>query len=144
MNLSTHRPRRVLVLDGQGGGIGAQLVRLLRPRLPEDCELLCLGTNVLATSAMLKAGGSQGATGENAIVYQAARADLILGPIGIIMANGILGEVSPTMAAAVSGSDAVKILIPSTTCGIHVAGTENCRLDEYLRRAIEQAEKVLL
>ena len=93
---------------------------------------------------MLKAGGSQGATGENAIVYQAARADLILGPIGIIMANGILGEVSPTMAAAVSGSDAVKILIPSTTCGIHVAGTENCRLDEYLRRAIEQAEKVLL
>ena len=144
MNLSTHRPRRVLVLDGQGGGIGAQLVRLLRPRLPEDCELLCLGTNVLATSAMLKAGGSQGATGENAIVYQAARADLILGPIGIIMANGILGEVSPTMAAAVSGSDAVKILIPSTTCGIHVAGTENCRLDEYLCRAIEQAEKVLL
>ena len=144
MNLSTHRPRRVLVLDGQGGGIGAQLVRLLRPRLPEDCELLCLGTNVLATSAMLKAGGSQGATGENAIVYQAARAELILGPIGIIMANGILGEVSPTMAAAVSGSDAVKILIPSTTCGIHVAGTENCRLDEYLRRAIEQAEKVLL
>ena len=144
MNLSTHRPRRVLVLDGQGGGIGAQLVRLLRPRLPEECELLCLGTNVLATTAMLKAGGSQGATGENAIVYQAARADLILGPIGIIMANGILGEVSPTMAAAVSGSDAVKILIPSTTCGIHVAGTENCRLDEYLRRAIEQAEKVLL
>ena len=144
MNLSTHRPRRVLVLDGQGGGIGAQLVRLLRPRLPEDCELLCLGTNVLATSAMLKAGGSQGATGENAIVYQAARADLILGPIGIIMANGILGEVSPTMAAAVSGSDAVKILIPSTTCGIHVAGTENCRLNENLRRAIEQAEKVLL
>ena len=123
MNLSTHRPRRVLVLDGQGGGIGAQLVRLLRPRLPEDCELLCLGTNVLATSAMLKAGGSQGATGENAIVYQAARADLILGPIGIIMANGILGEVSPTKAAAVSGSDAVKILIPSTTSGIHEAGT---------------------
>ena len=136
--------RRAVVLDGQGGGVGSQLIRLLKPRLPEDWDLLCLGTNVLATSAMLKAGGSQGATGENAIVYQAARADLILGPIGIIMANGILGEVSPTMAAAVSGSDAVKILIPSTTCGIHVAGTENCRLDEYLRRAIEQAEKVLL
>lgn len=143
MDRLKRRTRRVLVLDGQGGGIGAQLVRLLRPRLPEDCELLCLGTNVLATSAMLKAGGAQGATGENAIVYNAARADLILGPIGIILANGILGEVSPAVAAAVSGSDAVKILIPSTTCGVHVAGTEDCRLDEYLRRAVEQAEKEL-
>ena len=133
--------RRVLVLDGQGGGIGAQLVRLLRPRLPEGCELLCVGTNVLATSAMLKAGASQGATGENAVICQAARADLILGPIGMILANGILGEVSPAMAAAVSGSEAVKVLIPSTTCGIHIAGTEDCRLDEYLRRAVAQAEK---
>lgn len=143
MNIGKHGIRRVLILDGQGGGIGAQLVRLLRPRLPQDCELLCLGTNVLATSAMLKAGASQGATGENAIVYNAARADLILGPIGIILANGILGEVSPAMAAAVSGSDAVKVLIPSSTCGIHVAGTEDCRLDEYLRRAVEEAEREL-
>lgn len=143
MNIGKHGTRRVLILDGQGGGIGAQLVRLLRPRLPQDCELLCLGTNVLATSAMLKAGASQGATGENAIVYNAARADLILGPIGIILANGILGEVSPSMAAAVSGSDAVKVLIPSSTCGIHVAGTEDCRLDEYLRRAVEEAEREL-
>ena len=133
--------RRVLVLDGQGGGIGAQLVRLLRPRLPEGSELLCVGTNVLATSAMLKAGASQGATGENAVIYNAARADLILGPIGIILANGIMGEVSPAMAAAVSGSEAVKVLIPSSTCGIYVAGTEDCRLDEYLRRAIEKAER---
>ncbi len=103
--------------------------------------MLCVGTNVLATSAMLKAGASQGATGENAVICQAARADLILGPIGMILANGILGEVSPAMAAAVSGSEAVKVLIPSTTCGIHIAGTEDCRLDEYLRRAVAQAEK---
>ena len=135
--------RTVLVLDGQGGGVGAQLVRLLKPRLPEDCRLLCVGTNVMATSAMLKAGAGQGATGENAVVYNAARADLILGPVGVILANGILGEVSPAMAAAVSGAEAVKILIPSASCGIYVAGTEECRLDEYIRRAVEMAVKEL-
>lgn len=137
------RPRRVLVIDGQGGGIGSQLVRLLQPALPADCELLCVGTNVLATNAMLKAGASQGATGENAIVFNAARADLILGPIGIIAANGILGEVSPAMSVAVSGAVAPKILIPSSTCGIRVAGTEDCKLDEYLRRAVQAAVQVL-
>lgn len=131
--------RLVLVLDGQGGGMGAQLVKLLAGRLPRDCRLLAVGTNVLATSAMLKAGAPQGATGESAVLYQAPRADLILGPIGVILAHGILGEVSPAMAAAVSGSDGVKILIPSSTCGVHVAGTEGLRLDEYLRRAADRA-----
>ena len=137
------RARRVLILDGQGGGMGAQLVRLLGDRLPAGCELLCAGTNVLATSAMLKAGAAQGATGENAVIHNAGRADLILGPIGVILANGILGEVSPAMAAAVSGSEAVKVLIPSSTCGVHGAGTEDCRLDEYLRRAVELALREL-
>ena len=131
--------RLVLVLDGQGGGMGAQLVKLLAGRLPEDCRLLAVGTNVMATSAMLKAGAPQGATGENAVLYQAARASVILGPIGVILAHGILGEVSPAMAAAVSGSEAVKVLIPSSTCGVHVAGTEGLKLDEYLRRAVDLA-----
>jgi hypothetical protein len=92
---------------------------------------------------MLKAGAAQGATGENAVVYNAARADLILGPIGVVLANGILGEVSPAMASAVSGSGAVKILIPSASCGVQVAGVEECRLEEYLRRAVELAEEAL-
>ena len=131
--------RLVLVLDGQGGGMGAQLVKLLAGRLPRDCRLLAVGTNVLATSAMLKAGAPQGATGENAVLYQAPRASAILGPIGVILAHGILGEVSPAMAAAVSGSEAVKVLIPSSTCGVHVAGTEGLKLDEYLRRAVDLA-----
>ena len=130
---------RILIIDGQGGGIGSRLVGLLRPRLPEGCELLCAGTNSLATSAMLKAGAPQGATGENAVLYQAPRASVILGPIGVILAHGILGEVSPAMAAAVSGSEAVKILIPSSTCGVHVAGTGGLKLDEYLRRAAQLA-----
>ncbi|MCI8756211.1 MAG: DUF3842 family protein [Oscillospiraceae bacterium] len=133
------KTKHILVLDGQGGGIGAQLVRMLSHELPEDCTLFGAGTNVLATNAMIKAGASQGATGENAIIYQAARADLILGPIGIILANGILGEVSPKIAVAVSSAEAPKILIPSSTCGIHIAGTEDYRLEQYLRRAVEQA-----
>ena len=130
---------RILVIDGQGGGIGSRLVSLLKPRLPNTCVLHCAGTNSLATSAMLKAGAARGATGENAIAYNAGRTDLILGPIGIILANGILGEVSPAVASAVSGAECVKILIPSTTCGTLVAGTEECRLEDYLRRAVELA-----
>lgn len=130
---------RILIIDGQGGGIGARLVGLLRPRLPEGCELLCAGTNSLATSAMLKAGAARGATGEHAICYNAQRAHLILGPIGVILANGIIGEVSPAMAAAVSGAECVKVLIPSPTCGTLIAGTEDCRLEEYLRRAVDLA-----
>ena len=131
--------RDILILDGQGGGVGSQLVKLLKPRLTEDCRLLCVGTNVAATAAMLKAGAAQGATGENAVIHNAARADVILGPIGVILANGILGEVSAAMAAAVSGSEAVKILIPSASCGVYVAGVEECRLEEYLRRAADLA-----
>ena len=123
---------RILLIDGQGGGIGSRLATLLRPRLPEDCELLCAGTNVLATNAMLKAGCTRGATGENAILYNAGRADLIL-------ANGIMGEVSPAAAAAVSGAQAVKILIPSATCGTRIAGVEECRLEDYLKRAVDLA-----
>ena len=134
--MKKQQSRRVLVLDGQGGGMGAQLIRLLAPVLPQDCVLRCVGTNVLATNAMLKAGAAQGATGENAVIYNAARADLILGPIGIILANGIMGEVSPAMASAVSGAEAPKILIPSSTCGIFVAGTEDRRLDEYLQPVV--------
>ena len=130
---------RILVIDGQGGGLGGRLLGLLKPRLPQSCELLCAGTNALATNAMLKAGASRGATGENAVIYNAARADLILGPIGIILANGIMGEVTPAMAAAVSGAGALKILIPSATCGVRVAGTEGRRLEEYLQQAVDMA-----
>ena len=130
---------RILIIDGQGGGIGARLVSLLRPRLPAGCELLCTGTNSLATSAMLKAGADRGATGENALCYNAQRSDLILGPIGVVLANGIMGEVSPAAASAVSGAECVKILIPSPTCGTLIAGTEDCRLEGYLRRAGELA-----
>ena len=92
---------------------------------------------------MLKAGAARGATGENAVCYNAAQADLIAGPVGIIMANGIMGEVSPAMSASISGARAHKVLIPSSTCGIHVAGSEGLRLDEYLHRAADLAVRLL-
>ena len=142
--MGTHSSARlVLVIDGQGGGIGSQLVKLLRPRLPADCELCCVGTNSLATSAMLKAGAARGATGENAVCYNAAQADLIAGPVGIIMANGIMGEVSPAMSASISGARAHKVLIPSSTCGTRVAGPEGLGLDAYLHRAADLAVRLL-
>ena len=135
--------KRCLILDGQGGGIGVQLARLLAKDMPAGWELLAVGTNAAATGAMLKAGAAQGASGENALIYNAARADIILGPIGVILANGILGEVSPAMAAAVSGSEAVKVLIPTTTCGVYVAGTEELRLEDYLRQAADRALAIM-
>ena len=134
---------RILIIDGQGGGIGARLVSLLRPRLPAGCELLSTGTNSLATGAMLKAGADRGATGENALCYNAQRSDLILGPIGVILANGILGEVSPRMACAVSGAAGQKILIPSSHCSVQVAGTQDCRMEEYLQSAVALALRAL-
>ncbi|MEE0707442.1 MAG: DUF3842 family protein [Gemmiger sp.] len=135
--------RLILVLDGQGGGMGVQLIKMLASQLPQDCDLLAVGTNVMATSAMLKAGAPHGATGENAVVYNAARADLILGPIGMILANGILGEVSPAMAAAVSAASAEKILIPSSHCGVQIAGTQDCPLETYLQSAVTLALREL-
>ena len=133
---------KIMILDGQGGGVGRSLVEELHKAYPE-AELIAVGTNAVATANMMRGGTALGATGENAVVYNAARADLFLGPIGVILANGILGEVSPAMAAAVSGSGAVKILIPSSSCGVYVAGVEECRLEEYLRRAAKLAVKEL-
>lgn len=137
------KKRLALIIDGQGGGIGAQLARLLAGKIRPGWELIAVGTNVTATGVMLKAGAVQGATGENAVIYNAARADVILGPIGIILANGIMGEVSPAMAAAVSGASAEKILIPTSTCGVYVAGTGQLRLEDYLRQAAEKALELM-
>ena len=126
----------ILVMDGQGGGIGVRLIRQLAGALPENCRLLCVGTNSMATASMLRAGA---ATGENAACVQAARADLILGPVGIVLADGILGEVTARMAQAVSSSEAIKILIPSSSCGVRIAGAEDCKLEDALGRAVRLA-----
>lgn len=115
---------KIAVIDGQGGGIGKAIIEKLRKELPEETDIIALGTNALATSFMMKAGANEGATGENAIVYNVNKVDIILGPIGIIAANSMAGELTPLMAQAVSESSAKKLLLPLNRCNIEIVGIE--------------------
>ena len=128
---------RIAVIDGQGGGIGKAIVERFRQKLEDSVEIVALGTNSLATSLMLKAGANEGATGENAIIHNACRVDIILGPIGIISANSLLGELTPLMAKAIAESPAKKILIPMSRCNVTVAGIETKPIPNYIDDAVE-------
>ena len=132
----------VIVMDAQGGGIGRMLVTELKALRPEQ-EIIAVGTNPLATQAMLKAGADRGASGENAVVVACRRADLILAPIGMLLADGMMGEVTPAMAVAIGRSPARKILIPSPRCGVQVAGggalSTSAAIAAAVRLAVEAA-----
>lgn len=114
--------KRICVIDGQGGGIGATLIKYLKEAYGESIELIGLGTNAIATAQMLKAGANRGASGENAIVRTVAGADLIIGPISITWANAMLGEVTPRMAEAITSSPTHKILLPLTQEAVTLVG----------------------
>lgn len=133
---------RIAVIDGQGGGIGKAVVEKLRQVFEDGIDIVALGTNSLATSLMLKAGADEGATGENAIVYNAPKVDIIIGPIGIVCANSLLGELTPLMAKAVAESPAKKILIPMNKCSIAVAGVQAKTLPHYIDDAIEMVKSL--
>jgi len=128
---------RIAVIDGQGGGIGKALVEKIRSEFGAAVEILALGTNALATSAMLKSGADEGATGENAIVYNANKVDIITGAIGIISANSMLGELTPAMARAIAESSALKVLIPMNRCNIQIAGVKGTALPQYIEDAVQ-------
>ena len=128
---------RIAVIDGQGGGIGKAIVERFRQKFEDSVEIVALGTNSLATSLMLKAGADEGATGENAIIHNACRVDIILGPIGIIGANSLLGELTPLMAKAIAESPAKKVLIPMSKCNVTVAGIETKPIPNYIDDAVE-------
>ncbi len=113
---------RLMIMDGQGGGIGATIIKGLRESVGHDLEILALGTNSVATSRMMKAGANRGGTGENAIVRTSREVDVIVGPLAIIMANAMMGEVTPRMAEAVSSSRAQKVLIPLTQEKVRLVG----------------------
>ncbi|WP_297289338.1 DUF3842 family protein [uncultured Flavonifractor sp.] len=132
----------LLVVDGQGGRIGQQLVRAITTRHPQ-LKVFAVGTNGLATAAMLKGGASQGATGENALLVACRRADVILGPLGIVIADALLGEISPAMAVAVGQSPAKKILIPMNQCDNIVAGVEDLPVGKLLDSALEELDQLL-
>ena len=115
---------RIAVIDGQGGGIGRQIIETIRREIYWDVEIIALGTNGMATAAMLRAGANQGATGENAITSIAQEVDYILGPVGIIAANAMNGEITSYMAFAIAESLAGKLLIPLGKCNIELAGVD--------------------
>ena len=121
----------ILVIDGMGGGIGKAIIEQIK-NVFDSAVITAVGTNSIATSTMLKAGAHNAATGENAVVYNAAKSDYIIGVIGIIAANAMHGEISPKMANAVSSSPAHKILIPIDKCNITVAGVGSAPIQSYI------------
>ena len=133
---------RVLVIDGQGGKIGKTLVESIK-KINEEIHVLAIGTNSLATAAMIKGGADEAATGENPVVVCAPKVDVIMGPIGILAADALLGEVTPRMAAAVGQSEAQKILIPVNRCNNMVAGVKNQSASELMADAMSLLKKVM-
>jgi hypothetical protein len=127
----------IVVIDGQGGRLGAGLVSAVKEKFPQ-AKLTAIGTNAIATAAMLKAGAERGATGENPVVVACRTADVIVGPIAIIAADALLGEVTPTMAAAIGAASAKKVLIPMNRCGIRVMGVAERSMNEYIALAMEE------
>jgi len=131
----------VLVIDGQGGGLGRQLVAAISAACPE-ARLTAVGTNSLATSAMLKAGAARAATGENAVVVNARRADIIVGPIGIVIADALLGEITPAMAAAICQADAKRVLIPVNHCENFVVGVPEGPVSQLVQTAAQKVKEL--
>ena len=129
---------KCVIIDGQGGKMGRMVIEGLKQRAFTG-EIYAIGTNSIATATMLKAGADHGATGENPVVRNVVNADLIIGPIGIVVANAILGEVTPRMAEAVGSSFAHKILLPTSGCQVTVAGTRSLPLSEVVSCTIEEA-----
>jgi len=133
---------RILIIDGQGGQLGSQLIKVLTARFP-GLKLTAVGTNASATAAMLKAGAERAATGENPVIVACRKAELIIGPIGIVIADAMMGEVTPAMAVAVGQADAVRILIPMNKCENQVAGVNAASTSVLIQDAVEKVAKFL-
>ena len=133
----------IMVMDGQGGGIGTTIIKGLRATALEDLEILALGTNSIATSRMMKAGANRGATGENAIVRTSPKVDVIVGPLAILMANAMMGEVTPRMAEAVCSSEARKILIPLTQEKVTLVGVNGEPLPHLVDQVVRWIKELV-
>lgn len=128
---------KVLVIDGQGGNLGCQLIKLMKEQL-QDVEIYAVGTNSSATANMIKGGGVMGATGENAVIVGCRKADIIVGPMGIVIADALLGEITPEMAKAVGQSSAMRVLVPVNKCDTLVAGVSNNAMTYLLQDAVDK------
>lgn len=133
---------KIVIIDGQGGKMGQSVIAQLKKSFP-DLPVIAIGTNSIATSAMIKAGADGGATGENPVLVATRDADIIIGPIGIVIADSLLGEITPAMAEAIGKSRAYKILIPVNRCNHYVVGWEGMTLTESIALVIKQVENLL-
>ncbi len=134
---------KIAVIDGKGGGIGCQVVERLKSFNRNNFEIIALGTNSQATSNMLKAGADDGATGENAIAWMSKRVDVIIGPLAIISANSMMGEISPKMSEAIASSNARKLLLPISKCNIDIVGLENLQFKTIFNNLTDIIKKIL-
>lgn len=134
--------KKITIIDGQGGRMGKTIIEQLKKQFPEQ-ELLAIGTNSIATAAMMKAGADYGATGENPVIVAARDSDIIIGPIGIIIADSLYGEITEVMAAAVGRSKAQQILMPVNRCNHHVVGCEHLAMNEIVTLVVKQVETYL-
>ena len=132
----------ILIIDGQGGNLGRQLTKRLKEALPQ-ADVTAVGTNSTAAENMLKGGADRAATGENAVLVNARRAKVIAGPLGIVIADALLGEVTSTMARAVGSSDAVRVLIPMNRCETLVAGVADRPMGELIDDAVRKIVALL-
>lgn len=132
----------ILIIDGQGGHLGAQLVKEISSEFT-DADITAIGTNAVATAAMLKAGAKKAATGENPVIVACRKAEVIIGPIGIVIADSLLGEVTPAMACAVGKADAVRILLPMNKCENFVAGVTNLNTTTLIGDAIDKLRGIM-
>jgi hypothetical protein len=132
--------KKVLIIDGQGGQVGSQLVKEI---INYEVELIVIGTNSTATNAMMKAGAKVGATGENPVIVNCRTADIIIGPIGIVIADSLYGEITPKMAKAIGQSAAKKILIPINKCNNIVVGIKNSNITEMIKNVLEVVNELI-
>ena len=128
---------KICVVDGQGGGIGSAVIRKLKELFEENIEIIALGTNAIATAQMLKARANRGASGENAIVQTVKKVDAIIGPVSVIMAHAMMGEVTPKIAEAVASSSATKLLIPLSQENVEIAGVSGVPLPHLIEMLIQ-------
>lgn len=132
----------ILVIDGQGGGIGRQIVQSARAKMP-DISITAVGTNSIAAAAMLKAGADRAATGENSVVVCCRDADVIIGPVAIVIADSLLGEITPVMAAAVARSEAKRILVPVNCCNNIIAGVPDLSVGRLVECVMDELHKLI-
>ncbi len=138
------RKKSIAVVDGQGGGIGSAVIKRLREGLAEEVEIIGLGTNAMATGAMLKAGANKGASGENAIVQTVRTVDIIIGATGIVLANSMMGELTPKMAEAIASSPATKCLLPLKMSEVEIIGAPKEPLPHLIDQLVKRIQEFLL